>query len=260
MDRPRRELLDHVAWRDNLCLNLVRQTKAAHWMHALVANKPTPAVFLEIKDGSSIFPLYLYAQSGSRSKMGLFGDDGLESKRENFTPAFRAFVDEKYGQHFSPDTILAYTYAVLYSPTYRERYLSFLKGDFPRIPFVDDVNTFENLARCGDALIQLHLLEDIPTYLRVAITKGTDLIEKAIYRSQDHRLYVNSAQYFSPVVESVWNFQMGGYRVLDSYLKAREGRTLTLDDVESVINVTQVLHSTIDRMQEIDRLFANYLV
>jgi len=55
MDRPRRELLDHVAWRDNICLNLVRQTKAPHWRHALVSSKPTPAVFLEIKDGSSVF-------------------------------------------------------------------------------------------------------------------------------------------------------------------------------------------------------------
>ena len=39
---------------------------------------------------------------------------------------------------------MGYIYAVLHSPNYREKYLEFLKIDFPRIPFVDDEKTFEN--------------------------------------------------------------------------------------------------------------------
>lgn len=59
IDRPRTELVQHLL-RPNLSLNAMRQTKAATWRHALVADTPTPAVFLEIKDGSNAFPLYLY--------------------------------------------------------------------------------------------------------------------------------------------------------------------------------------------------------
>lgn len=33
MDRPRRELLDHVAGKENLCLNTIRQTKSTTWQH-----------------------------------------------------------------------------------------------------------------------------------------------------------------------------------------------------------------------------------
>ncbi|MGI8589256.1 MAG: type ISP restriction/modification enzyme [Chloroflexia bacterium] len=61
-DYPRRELLAHAVGHQNLVLNAVRQTKADSWAHVMVSDSPTPAVFLEIKDGSSVFPLYLYAE------------------------------------------------------------------------------------------------------------------------------------------------------------------------------------------------------
>ena len=60
IDRPRRELLDNVSGRQNLLLNVTRQTKLLTWQNAIATDKPTPAVFVEIKDGSSVFPLYLY--------------------------------------------------------------------------------------------------------------------------------------------------------------------------------------------------------
>jgi predicted helicase len=46
----------------NLGLNVMRQTKAPSWHHVMVSSTPTPAVFVEIKDGSSQFPLYQYAE------------------------------------------------------------------------------------------------------------------------------------------------------------------------------------------------------
>ena len=50
----------------------------------------------------------------------------------------------------SPEEILAYIYAVLYSPTYRERYYDFLKYDFPRIPLPQrTLNSSVRLQRWG---------------------------------------------------------------------------------------------------------------
>jgi predicted helicase len=63
MDRPRRELKDHVAGKENLVFNLCRQTKSMTWQHAHVSDLPAPAVFVEIKDGSSCFPLWRYPQA-----------------------------------------------------------------------------------------------------------------------------------------------------------------------------------------------------
>ena len=52
--------------------------------------------------------------------------------------------------------------------------------------------------------------------------------------------------------EDVWNFQIGGYQVLDKYLKSRRGRELSLDEIENVLNGVKVLHFTRARMREID--------
>ncbi|RDU70316.1 hypothetical protein CQA66_08545 [Helicobacter aurati] len=54
---------------------------------------------------------------------------------ENFTPEFREFIDSKYNERFSPEAILGYIYAVLFHKDYREKYIDFLKIDFPKIPY-----------------------------------------------------------------------------------------------------------------------------
>ena len=45
---------------------------------------------------------------------------------------------------FAPIDILDYIYAVLNSPTYREKYKEFLKIDFPRVPYPQDQDTFNH--------------------------------------------------------------------------------------------------------------------
>ncbi len=59
VDRPRKEVMRHMM-QSNLALNAVRQTKMSEWRHAVVSNLMAPAVYVEIKDGSNLFPLYLY--------------------------------------------------------------------------------------------------------------------------------------------------------------------------------------------------------
>jgi hypothetical protein len=141
---------------------------------------------------------------------------------------------------------------VLHSPTYRRQYAEFLKIDFPRIPFADDRQTFEKLAALGWRMVQAHLIKDLPARSRVEITRGTCLVEKPTYNAPEQRLYINPQQYFAPVPQDVWNFHIGGYQVLDKYLKSRKGRQLSLDEIENLINVVKVLRFTIDQMQEID--------
>ncbi len=210
-----------------------------------------------------LFPLHLYNNPGTNNPKpnpnnNLFVKElqaEYGGRRENFAPKFRAFMDLKYGNHYEPEEILGYIYAVLHSPTYRRNYAEFLKTDFPRIPFVDDRQTFEKLAGLGRQLVQAHLLKDIPATLKVDITKGPDTVDKPVYAAPYQRLYFNAEQYFAPVPEDVWNFHIGGYQVLDKYLKSRKGRELSLDEKENIINVVKVLRLTIDRMQEIDGIW-----
>jgi predicted helicase len=210
-----------------------------------------------------LFPLYLYNNPGPNNPKQnpgnpLFVQENQAEygvRRENLAPKFRAFLDLKYGHHYQPEEILGYIYAVLHNPTYRRKYAEFLKIDFPRIPFVDDRELFEQLSRLGGELVQAHLLKEIPETTKVEITKGSDMVDKPVYGAAPQRLYFNKEQYFAPVPEDVWNFHIGGYQVLDKYLKSRKGRELSLDEKENIINVIKVLRFTLDRMQEIDEIW-----
>ena len=68
-------------------------------------------------------------------------------------------VRDDFKTTFAPIDLLDYIYAVLHSPTYREKYKEFLKIDFQRVPYPKDANTFWQLVKLGGALRQIHLLE-----------------------------------------------------------------------------------------------------
>jgi hypothetical protein len=198
-DRPRLEVTTNL-FQQNVALNLVRQTKAKSWSHALVTRDATPAVFLEIKDGSSIFPLYCYhdpldklkAKEGDSWIPLLPWPEASQGRRPNFnrnlTGHFEAylgfqFVTDGKGdlkETFGPEDVLNYIYAILHSPTYRTRYAEFLKSGFPRVPITSDRELFRSLCGLGAELVALHLLESpklSKPIARYPVT-GPDVVEK----------------------------------------------------------------------------------
>ena len=155
---------------------------------------------------------------------------------------------------FSPEDVFDYIYAVLHSPTYRERYAEFLKIDFPRIPLTSDVELFRRLCMLGGELVALHLmehpcLEAAPAKLEPA---GSNEVEAVRYDENTQRVYINQHQHFSPIEPEVYAFQIGGYQVLNKWLKDRKGRTLTFEDVRHYGKVVLALRETRRLMQEID--------
>ena len=176
-DRPRHEVALHLI-KENIGLNVLRQTRADAWQHALISRRPTPAVFIEIKDGSSCVPLYLYpkisAASGKQTSLQFSGPypAGKHGRVPNLSPVFVADLEERLSLSFvsdgvgdlaatfGPEDVFHYIYAVFHSPGYRERYAEFLKIDFPRVPLTSDVGLFRALCGLGADLVALHLLED----------------------------------------------------------------------------------------------------
>ncbi len=65
-------------------------------------------------------------------------------------------------------------------------------------------------------------------------------------------MYVNKGQYFDNVPSEVWEFHVGGYQVCEKWLKDRKGRTLSYDDIQTYLKITEALRGTIRLMAEID--------
>ena len=174
----------------------------------------------------------------------------------------------------SPEHIFYYAYAVFHSPTYRARYAEFLKIDFPRLPITSNYRLFFELAGFGEQLVALHLLEnDIETDVTFP-EKGSNEVEFVKYiggnphvskgvesndaltnvraSASEGKVSINKTQYFDNVPEEAWNFHIGGYQVLQKWLKDRKGRTLDFHDLEHYAKVVSALSQTIELMRKID--------
>ena len=245
MDYPRRELLDHVARKDTIVLVASRQIGTEHWRHAFVAANPPNdcLISVESSEANQAFPLWRFGKEDN-------------SKAENFTRAFRAFIDSCYGHHYTPEEILGYIYGVLNASTYRTLYADFLRIDFPRIPFPKSFEHFEQLSELGWELAQAHLLRQLP---RKGLAKyhgrGEHAVDAIRYSPQEEAIWINKTQSLKPVPQVVWDFHIGGYQVLDKYLKSRKSRNLSLDEINHIAAVANSLAFTIDQMAKIDQAY-----
>ena len=179
------------------------------------------------------------------------------------------FTDEKETTEntFAPIDILDYIYAVLHSPTYREKYKEFLKIDFPRVPYPTNQDTFWKLVELGGDLRKVHLLESpvvedfITTYpingdneVTRRLTKRSPGFEFTDKEKGIGRVWINDEQYFDQVPEKAWNFYIGGYQPAEKWLKDRRDRTLSYEDILHYQKIIKALMETDRLMQEIDKV------
>ena len=157
----------------------------------------------------------------------------------------------------TPEEILAYIYAVLYSPTYRERYYEFLKYDFPRIPLPQEIDYFRKLAVLGQELIELHLLKNISRPEVAPTERGTQPIHRfegegdgvvSKPRYEEGKVWINGTQHFTNVPADVWEYEIGAYQVCDKWLKDRRGEALSHAEVRLypmiLVSITETLRVT----------------
>jgi hypothetical protein len=85
-----------------------------------------------------------------------------------------------------------------------------------------NTSDFETLSELGWALVQAHLLRELPRKKLASYHgKGDHAVEAVRYVPADEALAINKTQFFKPVPQAVWEFHIGGYQVLDKYLKSR---------------------------------------
>jgi very-short-patch-repair endonuclease len=163
----------------------------------------------------------------------------------------------------TPEQVFHYIYAVLYAPSYRERYADFLRLDFPRIPFPRDREVFEAMAELGARLVALHLLRssELDPPLPRFEGEGDNRVAKTghkgfRYEAESERVYINPTQYFAPVPKEVWEYAIGGYQVCHKWLKDRTGRQLTLDEIRNYCRIVTALSRTIALQEAIDVVYS----
>ncbi len=301
--RWRIETMKNIYEKDNISLIIPKAHKDTNFNHCFVSEKLVEAIFLSSKTGSNAMccPLYLYPETTNQQTI-----EQSSERRPNLNQDIVNEISKKLGLEFVPDheirhaeldsashsdeipkqvrndetyftplDLLDYIYAVLHSPTYREKYKEFLKIDFPRVPYPKDEKTFWDLVKLGKEVRQIHLLEsnkveDYITSYEMADTsssseaendhniittkigkKDWEIIDK---EKQLGRIWINESKYFNNVPLTAWQFYIGGYQPAQKWLKDRKERELNFEDILHYQKIIVALTETDRIMKEIDKI------
>jgi predicted helicase len=247
----------------NIGLTLCKQFKTGEsYFHSFITNKIIESSYVSNRTSevTSSFPLYLYGEDGNQQSINQTLDrvPNLNSDiiNEISNKIGSIFTGEKENTKdtFSPIDILDYVYAILHSPSYREKYKEFLKIDFPKVPFPKDKDTFWKLVTLGGEIRQIHLLES--SVVEKPIIKypftGTNVVGKVKY--ENGTVHINETQCFEDVPELAWNFFIGGYQPAQKWLKDRKDEELQIDDIRHYMKIIVALTETDRLMKEIDKI------
>ncbi len=69
------------------------------------------------------------------------------------------------------------------------------------------------------------------------------IIEKIAYNKESKELFINKSLYFSNIESSVFEYKIGGYIVLEKYLKSHKNEEIDFNHFQIII---QTLHKSID--------------
>ncbi len=254
--RPAFEVMKHFFKDDNLGICFIRNDYGAtYFNYIFITDK---IIDIHLTGGQTyIAPLYTISDQKRNGQKDIKELDRTELK-PNFTEKFQGFIKKKYEpENPSPERILGYIYAIMHSPSYREKYLEFLKIYFPRIPFIDDYKKFIELSDIGWELIEHHLMKkDYPDDKISFSVQGSDVVEKIRFledkNAETGSIFINDKQFFGNVPISAWNFYIGGYNVLDKWLKSRKDRKLTFDEKRTFAKIIDILCFTEERMRHIE--------
>ncbi|MFM6004920.1 MAG: type ISP restriction/modification enzyme, partial [Sphaerospermopsis kisseleviana] len=114
----------------------------------------------------------------------------------------------------------------------------------------------------GEALVNLHLMKSdllnnlITTYQEI----GDHQITEVTYNSELQRVYINKQNYFTDIPQHIWEFKIGGYQVLDKWLKDRKNakRKLSNEEIIHYQKIVVVLTETLRIMEDIDQIIPGF--
>jgi predicted helicase len=185
------------------------------------------------------FPLYLYDEQGEPGgntddlfatvehgggfrRRDAITDEGLAHFRN-------AYPDEKMNK----EDLFYYTYGVLHSPSYIERYADNLSKELARIPAVRKAGDFWAFSNAGRALADLHLnYETVEPYPVTIEAKGTltdvdyRVVKMKFAKKGDKTTVIyNDKITLKGIPEAAWDYVVNGKAALDWVMERQSVKT-----------------------------------
>jgi len=207
-----------------------------------------------------------------------------DASEPNVLPGLLELLGATHERDVAPEDFLAYVYGILAQPAFTLRFARELETRELRVPLTKDTALFEQICELGARLLWLHtygerFTPEEQTHRRIppgsakctrAVSGGDpeSYPETFQYDSATRTLQVGAGE-FAPVAPRVYEFEVSGLKVVQSWLKYRmrkgAGRkSSSLDDVRperwtsrfdtELLDLLWVLEATIEGYPEQERL------
>ena len=206
-----------------------------------------------------------------------------DTSQANITPDLLKILGAAYQRNITPEDFLAYIYGMLAQPDFTARFENELETRQLRVPLTKDAMLFEQVRKAGARLMWLHTYGEcfVPTgQTRGRVPPGAAKCVKAVpgdadsypeafdYSDVTGTLRVGEGE-FTPVEPEVYEFEVSGLKVVQSWLKYRmkkgAGRKSSpLDDIRpmrwtsqfttELLDLLWVLEATVKSYPEQERL------
>lgn len=258
----RERVMKHMLDGDNLALLVTRSVELGRgFEHALVTSQLATHHAMSLKEVNFLLPLYL-THDPDDSQGQLLG--GTSARRVNYAPDFIAAVSKNVGltwkgpgkgdlsKTFGAEDLFSYTYAILNSGSYKDRFGVLLRGGFPRIPITSDRALFKDLATLGNRLVELHLDAEGGNFPGgpSLVAKGPQVVE--LGKFEDDRVLINQSSWIEPVSKEAWDYSIGGYFVMQQWLKDRRSMRLSTPELKRLSGLAAVVEETLSIRGAID--------
>ena len=216
---------------------------------------------------------------GGKDVIPLYRDSA--GTEPNVTAGLLAALAKEHGSTPSAEDLAAYVYAMLGGQSYTKRFWNELETPGPRVPMTKDGATFVEAAKLGRKLIWLHTyaarFQDANQSDEVPIGKATTIKgvssvpahypAEYAYDPVKREISVGDGR-FGPVAPEVWDFEVSGLKVVQSWLgyrmKKRAGKKSSpLDEIrpdhwtarmsDEFLELLWVLEATLSMEPELEK-------
>ena len=225
--------------------------------------------------------LHHFSGRGAKDAIPLYRT--ADASESNILPGLLDLLSVAYKREVRPEDFLAYIYGVLAQPTFTAQFEDELETRELRVPITKDAALFDQICKAGVRLLGLHTYGErfVPEgELHGRIPSGAARCTKAIpsdvdgypeafdYNDVTETLRVGEGE-FAPVAPEVYEFEVSGLKVVQSWLKYRmkkgAGRKSSpLDHIRparwtsqfttELLELLWVLEATVDGYPEQERL------
>ena len=185
---------------------------------------------------ANFYPLYYTEENKNKDKLLFETFDGIEeeNKKDGISDYIFNLAKQKYSTKITKEDIFYYVYGFLHNEDYKKEFEADLKKLIPRLPLVDDYNTFKVYSDIGKELADLHLNYENIERDRNIIVEGEKTnnfkLEKMRFTSKDKKdvIIFNSDIKITNIPLEAYDYQVNGKSAIE-WIMERYAVTMNKD-------------------------------